>query len=670
MKTPAYKEINIPKEVIRFANNVKEEPRLYYGMKLEYEYIIWPENQNDLLVLRCYKTSEIKDNILEDEEIPGCEEWVTYIDVDNERWKVRKSNGKWGSAKIESLISWNGYRVKILNHEVVREYKPFAQDNVYDSIVNWQGMITRRKLAKRQQRKDERVNVLMEQARPLPKNYLHWHEETVMKDSRYLIYTRSSRRQFEAFCTHCETTVRIRREECKMNNYTKCPSCGSRVTMKPSGRIKGLYDVMWSEYIQDIKDGIMIRFIKMEKDYRQYGIVRKIVREPARVIIQRGKKAVWYERRDGLTKFASQAEYQRNNTEGCIRHANFPSQSKFGMVYRKNLRAALKKAFPYHTFWEFQERQGQEIHEFEIYDYFDAYSVFPMIESLEKTGKTELVDYLCEGHRNRFKEFNKKAKTVSDMVGITRQQYRMLRNPSMDEIKIMRILKKKNIELKGLEFIQMNRCIGIISGENDLDTILEYMTIKKFIGYANRKDKYEVRNYYFDYLRMGERLGYDFSNKAVLFPDNIKNAHDEAIALLREQAEKIKIKEAKKEDKSIRKVEEKIRKKFSYEDDSFLIRPAKTAREIVIEGQKQHICVGNGFYTKNMAKGKRYILLLRKKEMPDDPFYTVEITPEYDIVQRHGKYNQEGEEVKDVDNFLKKFVEVKGNGKEYHAAGR
>ena len=64
-----------------------------------------------------------------------------------------------------------------------------------------------------------------------------------------------------------------------------------------------------------------------------------------------------------------------------------------------------------------------------------------------------------------------------------------------------------------------------------------------------------------------------------------------------------------------------------------------------------------------MEKEKSYILFLRRKSKPDEPYYTVEITPEFEILQRHGKYNKEQEEVVSVDAFLKKFVEVKGNGK-------
>lgn len=79
--------------------------------------------------------------------------------------------------------------------------------------------------------------------------------------------------------------------------------------------------------------------------------------------------------------------------------------------------------------------------------------------------------------------------------------------------------------------------------------------------------------------------------------------------------------------------------------------------------------MGNGRYAESMEKEKTYILFLRKKEDPDTPFYTVEITPEFKIIQRHGKYNKENEEVTEVDSFLKKFVEEKGNGKKYHAAG-
>ena len=139
--------------------------------------------------------------------------------------------------------------------------------------------------------------------------------------------------------------------------------------------------------------------------------------------------------------------------------------------------------------------------------------------------------------------------------------------------------------------------------------------------------------------------------------------------LLEEERMKENLKAADQRYKGIPRIEKKIRKQFTYSDGDYCIRPAKTNREIVREGQRLHICVGNGRYAESMEKEKTYILFLRKKEDPDTPFYTVEITPEFKILQRHGKYNKEGSEVTEVDSFLKEFVEVKGNGKKYHAAG-
>ena len=71
--------------------------------------------------------------------------------------------------------------------------------------------------------------------------------------------------------------------------------------------------------------------------------------------------------------------------------------------------------------------------------------------------------------------------------------------------------------------------------------------------------------------------------------------------------------------------------------------------------------------TKIEIKNESYILFLRKKSAPDKPYYTVEITPEYEIRQRHGKYNKEHEERIEVDAFLNQFVEEKTDGKKHYA---
>ena len=81
----------------------------------------------------------------------------------------------------------------------------------------------------------------------------------------------------------------------------------------------------------------------------------------------------------------------------------------------------------------------------------------------------------------------------------------------------------------------------------------------------------------------------------------------------------------------------KYRIQYSYETEELLIRPAESAAEIITEGQLLHHCVGNETYIKEHNAGKRLILFLRKKELPDVPYITMEIdTQTRRILQWYG----------------------------------
>ncbi len=669
MRKPCFQRINIPDEVIRCANDMEEEPRLFYGSRLQYAFIMWPERMDNILALRIYETEDIRDSYFQGEEVPEPRGYVVYIDVARKRWWTCKFDNdveKWGKATIEYLLGWRSDRLLLLHPEVAKDVTGLGS---VDEIMRWQKEINHEKLFERQKKKDAKNIDLMEQAKELPADYLEWHEHVVMKESRYLIYKRTNRRQFEAFCTHCEKHVMIPSKACRHNEKGKCPECGSRVTMKSSGRIKGLIDTVWSEYVQAIDNGLMLRFIRMQKNYSEYGHPKRLVWEPARVVIEQGRPAVWYEDRSSTTWYSSASRYQKNNNEGCVYLRNYPHEHSFGQVYTKGINQELSKAFPYHMFWEFQQqKKRKKLSQYDIYNYFDTYSQYPLIESLQKTKKHALVEYFCAGKRSRHEELDKKARQAHKMLGITRQQYKMFNNPSETDVSFMQYLNKKKIVIAKEDFIIAKKFFFGYRPEGNYEVILSYMSMKQFLRYVD-KNEVEVSaiGSYVDYLSMAERLGWDMTTDEVLYPENIVRAHDEAVECVNEEELKKKKKEAKKHDKSIAAVERKIRKKFSFKDDQFILRPAKTNSEIVLEGQVQHICVGGGTYRDRMEKGQSYILFLRKKEEPNTPFYTIEISPDYKIIQRHGKYNHEGDEVKEVDEFLNKFVEVRKREK-HHAS--
>ena len=54
------------------------------------------------------------------------------------------------------------------------------------------------------------------------------------------------------------------------------------------------------------------------------------------------------------------------------------------------------------------------------------------------------------------------------------------------------------------------------------------------------------------------------------------------------------------------------------------------------EGRALHHCVGrNDYYMKRMAAGRTWILFLREKERPEEPYYTIEIDMETDKVLQY-----------------------------------
>lgn len=90
----------------------------------------------------------------------------------------------------------------------------------------------------------------------------------------------------------------------------------------------------------------------------------------------------------------------------------------------------------------------------------------------------------------------------------------------------------------------------------------------------------------------------------------------------------------------IKKKYRNLRKRYFFEDDNFLIRPARSAEEIVTEGRVLHHCVGSDDYLEKHNRGDTYILMLRFKDMPEIPYITVEIDNMDRILQWYGKYDK------------------------------
>ena len=113
--------------------------------------------------------------------------------------------------------------------------------------------------------------------------------------------------------------------------------------------------------------------------------------------------------------------------------------------------------------------------------------------------------------------------------------------------------------------------------------------------------------------------------------------HDALDALRRQQYSMSQAERLSRHSAQCAKVDEE-RKVYEYEDEQFIIRLPRTLAEIVIEGQKQRICIGG--YAETHAKGNTNLFFLRKKSAPDEPFFAIEMKNDKHIQQIHGSCNK------------------------------
>lgn len=522
--------------------------------------------------------------------------------------------------------------------------------------------------------KKDRIERINSQAVPLPEAFIDWMDRRM---PRFIIYEAG---KTVGKCTGCGAVSDYKK--LRIGNAYTCPVCKKRAVAKTK---KTMIQEISRKfvYIQKIKNGVMVRFI--ERVYRFSGeeIAAKECKENLRGAVEKGRRQYWYEEQYRWTSKGFTFGWQENKSNWSSRAQNNPMYcnknhryERIGEpeVYRRNIKGVIEDSS---LKWltdkgkdlirVVNNRQRYYVQISGFLDVYEALHRWPCLETLYKTGWKYLVGDIIYNCKIKLGTKEKKPQKI---LGIPKEclkeaKKEMLQgeDTQMYILKCQMVMKcTKNTELIRDTAKKMTS-IGIRFYFFEMG-----MPFKKTCAFLNNlksQNEYD----YIDYLRMAREIGSDMTDEFVLYPRSVKTAHDAVLRVLREKERKRKQKEAREKDVSIQKVYKQIKKKFSYENDDFILRPAKTNSELVKEGQTQHICVGYAGYAGKMIRGESYILFLRKKDHPEKPFYTVEITPKYEILQRHGKYNKEGKEVTAVDAFLEKFKREVGHVEVNHAVG-
>ena len=132
------------------------------------------------------------------------------------------------------------------------------------------------------------------------------------------------------------------------------------------------------------------------------------------------------------------------------------------------------------------------------------------------------------------------------------------------------------------------------------------------------------------------------TERDVMWPQNLERTHDQ-------MQERQKAEAAEKRREAFQQRYERM-KKYAFTDGDILIRPCGTEEELIAEGKALHHCVAS--YAERHARGELTIFFIRRKDKPDEPWYTLNFNEkQLSVTENRGKCNcARTDEVRNFEN--------------------
>lgn len=508
-----------------------------------------------------------------------------------------------------------------------------------------QRLISYRKELERKWKKQRAIIERMKYVPVLPRDLKGFIHREVMP--QYIFYDYQRKGPERAFCTACRHEVSI--AAAKHNASGTCPRCKKEITFKCRGRRGRIFDRATVQVLQKAEgNGLVLRIIKVYRSFADSDIPNHFeIWENARQFItlsssgQCSVDAYYYHYKAGydLTPWCNGYRPVFDRWK-----YNFTADMS-GVLYQRNLSDTLKD-----TPWAYSQLEAfSGIASFSgVATFLSAYIKRPKIEHLIKMKLYRLVsDIIYGGYSySALQAINFNGENMRAILGIDRPYFPLLRelNPSIDQLHLIRQLlqadhKPSTEQIKW--FIASK-----ISNADAAKELLAHMSVHKLQRYVEqqfapedeaalkRVDYYKMNTLitdYHDYLCMCKELQYDVKNSFILFPRELKAAHDSV-------AKTLKDKRTAEHEKAIAGSFDEWQKRYQYQSKELMMIPPHSAKEIVDEGAALHHCVR--LYVKNVAEKKSVILFVRSVDEPDKSLCTVEVK-DGQVTQARGFDNEE-----------------------------
>lgn len=558
----------------------------------------------------------------------------------------RDETMKWRTAILSNCINANDYYrqnqcvcLDDASYETIMKYtKPIPHLNSNNALMRTE-TIQKATLARRLKRKhtalETKIDAKMAEVHALPRKARNWLKKEVLPHYFFYEYARNLT-SAQGRCTHCGHDVRI--EKPRYNQERICPHCKTTLickTVKRSGHIR---DRGAAYILQRAGDQILMRYFRLYQTYANGKLIYHNVYEDLRIFVS-DSEILFYDwgnfKQTGKTRWRECTTYR--NIDYCA------------AIYTGNLKRVLHGTpWQYSMFDEYCRRTdaiGLP------WRYLFRYLEYPQMEYLMKLGLYQITEDLVD---NNGRHCNQAGTTPEEFLGVSAAGLKLLQatNASNDMLRTLQNIEKIGFKIRTKEdFIQFCSDFPSRYTQSAVFSIGKYTTLEKIRNYLQKQagDKINNVSVWDDYLHLCETLDYDLTNPFILFPKNLKQAHDRETKRLNIKRELERRQHLSQLSKKCKGYLKELQECYGWEDDTYLIQAPKNLQAIVKEGHDLHHCVGG--YAEQVAQGKKIILFLREKDNPAKPFHTIELHNN-EIVQCYGKFNQRSPE---VDPFLKHY---------------
>lgn len=582
-----------------------------------------------------------------------------HYDFETEIWdkKSRWRNDKRYDIRVAKISGQN--KKKIEEFLKIKEVH-----NAWECITDAECKIIREKDRKREERQKERINALFTDMPEEPAEL----DETIRKKiaEKNIIYYKRNRKSSNYMCYQCGKEysrdnvkkIGFQEEEVWVDvpakgNQETCAKCGETGTLwQQRGRARNTRDDFNIILYQNHGEYLLIRAYYVICERNTWAKMSTRIREYERMILKPGTCVI-------VGEYGG--EWRRINK---IHLRNSEVVFEIGYEQAKNACSMkyMPRKLPELIYPGYPVRDNVAVKHIQA---LETYARAPQIESICKVGLTDICREILWA-RGQTSMIDKRQTEVHRILKMTKEEYRYLLDNSKESFRQKKARNLIEISRKIKRPIKELECVAEFATETMKDTlytILKYISPTKLVNYMKKQQEISTRPIpsllieYRDYLLEQLAAGEDMEDDIILRPRDLIQTHVRLVAE-REQIKNQKyINDMMEKYENIPKHSEKIPKKYTWQQDGLMIRPAKNAAEIVMEGRILHHCVGSDFqrYMKNFNKNVAWILLLRKEKEQSTPYITVEMQGKK-IVQWHGDHDTKPDKEK-VEDFLRKYIE-------------